>query len=49
MYLNEKTNQSCVIVEHTTANAPYCLVEYADGVRRSEHFANLKRIREVAK
>ena len=49
MYLNEKTGHPCTIIEHTTANAPYCLVKYADGVRKTEHFADLKRIREVAK
>lgn len=49
MYLNEKTGKTCTIVEHTTANAPYCLVEYADGVLKFEHFADLKRIREVAR
>lgn len=49
MYLNERTGQPCTIIEHTIANAPYCLVEYANSVRKTEHFADLKRIREVAK
>lgn len=44
-YLNEKTNQSCIIIEYTTASAPYCLVEYASGIRKTEHFADLKRMR----
>jgi hypothetical protein len=49
-YFNEKTKQPCIIIEHTIANAPYCLVEYAGGIRRTEHFANLKRIKvEVTK
>jgi hypothetical protein len=49
MYLNEKTGQRCTIIERTIINAPYCLVEYVDGARKTEHLADLKRIREVAK
>lgn len=46
LYLNEKTQQICTIVERTLALTPFCIVEYRDGTKRKEHSADLKRIIE---
>lgn len=43
IYLNQRTDQRCVIVEYTSETMPYCIVQYEDGTTSREHRGCLKR------